>query len=82
MEEAVIISAVRTPIGRFGGGLSEVSAVDLGAVVIEEAVRRAGVTPEQVDEVIMGQRADGGPGDESGASEPCEGPGCPFRFRL
>ena len=54
MEEAVIISAVRTPIGRFGGGLSEVSAVDLGAVVIEEAVRRAGVTPEQVDEVIMG----------------------------
>ena len=54
MEEAVIISAVRTPIGRFGGGLSDVSAVDLGAVVIEEAVRRAGVTPEQVDEVIMG----------------------------
>ena len=54
MEEAVIVSAVRTPIGRFGGGLSEVSAVDLGAVVIEEAVRRAGVTPEQVDEVIMG----------------------------
>ena len=54
MEEAVIVSAVRTPIGRFGGGLSEVSAVDLGAVVVEEAVKRAGVVPEQVDEVIMG----------------------------
>ncbi len=54
MEEAVIVSAVRTPIGRFGGGLSEVSAVDLGAVVVEEAVKRAGVEPAQVDEVIMG----------------------------
>ena len=54
MEEAVIVSAVRTPIGRFGGGLSEVSAVDLGAVVVEEAVKRAGVEPGQVDEVIMG----------------------------
>ena len=54
MEEAVIVSAVRTPIGRFGGGLSEVSAVDLGAVAVEEAVRRAGVDAEQVDEVIMG----------------------------
>ena len=54
MEEAVIVSAVRTPIGRFGGGLSEVSAVDLGAVVVEEAVKRAGVEPAQLDEVIMG----------------------------
>ena len=54
MEEAVIVSAVRTPIGRFGGGLSEVSAVDLGAVVIEEVVRRAGVESGDVDEVIMG----------------------------
>ena len=54
MEEAVIVSAVRTPIGRFGGGLSEVSAVDLGAVVVEEAVKRAGVEPMRVDEVIMG----------------------------
>ena len=54
MEEAVIVSAVRTPIGRFGGGLAEVSAVDLGAVAIGEAVRRAGVAPEDIDEVIMG----------------------------
>ncbi len=54
MENAVIISAVRTPIGRFGGGLSEVPAVDLGAVVITAALDRAGVAPEEVDEVIMG----------------------------
>ena len=54
MEEAVIVSAVRTPIGRFGGGFSDVSAVDLGAVVVGESVRRAGVEPGQVDEVIMG----------------------------
>ena len=54
MEEPVIVSAVRTPIGRFGGGLSGVSAVDLGAVVIAEALKRGGVEPEQVDEVIMG----------------------------
>ena len=54
MEEAVIVSAVRTPIGRFGGGFSEVSAVDLGAVAVGEAIRRAGVEPRQVGEVIMG----------------------------
>ena len=54
MEEPVIVSAVRTPIGRFGGGLSGVSAVDLGALVIAEALKRGGVEPEQVDEVIMG----------------------------
>jgi acetyl-CoA C-acetyltransferase len=54
MENAVIISAVRTPIGRFGGGLSNTSAVDLGAVAIAEALNRAGVESGRVDEVIMG----------------------------
>ncbi|MDR7571015.1 MAG: acetyl-CoA C-acyltransferase, partial [Armatimonadota bacterium] len=54
MRQAVILSAVRTPIGRFLGGLSTVPAPKLGALVVREAVRRAGVTPEQVDEVIMG----------------------------
>ncbi len=53
-DEAVIVSAVRTPIGAFGGALAEVPAPRLGAVVIREALRRAGVAPEQVDEVIMG----------------------------
>lgn len=54
MREVVIVSAVRTPIGSFGGALGQIPAVELGALVIEEALRRAGVKPEQVDEVIMG----------------------------
>lgn len=52
--EAVIVSAVRTAIGGFGGSLSSVPAVDLGAVVIKAALDRAGVPYDQVDEVIMG----------------------------
>jgi acetyl-CoA C-acetyltransferase len=54
MENAVIVSAVRTPIGKFGGGLASVRAVELGAVVISEALKRAGVEPGQVEEVILG----------------------------
>ena len=54
MREAVILSAVRTPIGKFQGALSPLSAVDLGAIVVREAVRRAGIEAAQVDEVIMG----------------------------
>ena len=53
-EEVVIASAVRTPIGTFGGGLAEVPAPVLGSTVIKEAIARAGVGPEQVDEVIFG----------------------------
>lgn len=52
--EAVIISAVRTPTGKFQGALKGFKATDLGAMVVKEAVRRAGVRPEDVDEVIMG----------------------------
>lgn len=59
---SVILSAVRTPIGAFMGGLSTLSAPQLGAVAIKEAVSRAGVTPEQVDEVIMGNVLQGGVG--------------------
>ena len=51
MREVVIVSAVRTAIGSFGGGLKDVPAVDLGALVIKEAVRRAGVKPELVHEM-------------------------------
>ena len=54
MREVVIASAVRTPIGSFNGALSNVSAVELGALVIKEAVQRAGIKPAAVDEVIMG----------------------------
>jgi acetyl-CoA C-acetyltransferase len=54
MREPVILSAVRTPIGKFLGSLTPVSAVDLGAIVVREAVKRAGIEPAQVDEIIMG----------------------------
>ncbi len=53
-ENIVIVSGVRTPMGGFQGSLSTVSAVDLGALVIREAVVRAGLTPADVEEVIMG----------------------------
>lgn len=54
MKEVVITSAVRTPIGNFLGGLSTLSATDLGAIVLKEAVRRSGISEAEVDEVIMG----------------------------
>ncbi|PFN99382.1 acetyl-CoA C-acyltransferase [Bacillus sp. AFS076308] len=54
MRDVVIVSAVRTAIGSFMGTLSNTSATELGATVIKEAVNRAGITGEQVDEVIMG----------------------------
>lgn len=54
MEEVIIASAVRTPVGSFGGSLKDVGAVDLGALVISEALKRSKVDPRQVDEVIMG----------------------------
>lgn len=52
--EVVIASAVRTPIGTFGGAFAETPATQLGAVVIAEAIKRSGIQPEQVEEVIMG----------------------------
>ncbi len=54
IKEAVIISAVRTPVGKFLGALKGFKATELGAIVVREAVKRAGVSPEAVDEVIMG----------------------------
>lgn len=53
-KEVIIASACRTPIGSFGGSLSSIPAPKLGATVIQEAVKRAGIKNEQVDEVIMG----------------------------
>src|SRR5258708_380246 len=58
----VIVAATRTPIGKFLGGLSPLSAPQLGAIAIREAVRRAGIQPDQVQEVIMGQVIQGGTG--------------------
>ena len=54
MDDAVVLSACRTPIGSFGGVFKDVSAVDLGAVVIREAIARAGVDPAEIGDVIMG----------------------------
>jgi acetyl-CoA C-acetyltransferase len=62
MREAVIIAAVRTAIGKFQGSLSPFSAVDLGAGVVREAVRRAGIEPSQIDEIIMGNVVSAGLG--------------------
>ena len=54
MNKAIIVSLARTPVGSFNGTLANVSAKDLGSLVIKEALNRAQLTPEQVDEVIMG----------------------------
>ena len=54
LNEAVIISAARTPVGKFLGSLKGFSATQLGAIVVRESVKRAGVKPEDIDEVIMG----------------------------
>ena len=54
MEQAVLLSAVRTPVAKFQGALAPLPATLLGAAVVREAVRRAGIEPEQVDEVILG----------------------------
>jgi acetyl-CoA C-acetyltransferase len=54
LNEAVIISAARTPVGKFLGSLKGFKATELGAIAVREAVKRAGVKPEDVDEVIMG----------------------------
>lgn len=65
MDDIVIVGAVRTPIGRFGGGLSSLSAVSLGAIAISGAVERAGVDPVVVDRVLMGHVLQAGAGQNS-----------------
>src|SRR5687768_13945473 len=62
MIDSVIVSAVRTPTGKFLGGLKEFTAPELGAMVVREAVRRAGVDPNAVDECIMGNVVSAGLG--------------------
>jgi len=52
--DAVIVSACRTPLGSFQGGLSKIPATELGAIVIKESIKRSRLQPEDVDEVIMG----------------------------
>ena len=62
MSDVFILSAARTPIGKFGGGLSTVPATDLGATAIRAAVSRSGVSPQRIDEVLMGQVLQAGAG--------------------
>ena len=62
MSDIVIVSAARTPVGSFLGALSSLPAHELGAVAIKAALERAGVKPEEVDEVIMGQVLQAGAG--------------------
>src|ERR1700758_5260070 len=62
MEDVVIVSAVRTPVGKFQGSLSGMSATQLGALAVREAVKRARLAPEQIDECIMGNVVSAGLG--------------------
>jgi len=61
-DDAVIISACRTPVGKFQGSLSDFSAPQIGAIVVREAVKRANLAPAQVDECIMGNVVSAGLG--------------------
>lgn len=62
MKEAVIVDAVRTPVGSFGGSLTGVSAVQLGATVVRELIKRTGIAPASVEELIFGCVLQGGQG--------------------
>ena len=75
-DDVVILSGVRTPIGKFQGSLSELAAPKLGAIAVKEAVRRAGIDPAQVDEVIMGNVVGAGLG-QNPARQAALGAGIP-----
>src|SRR5213083_2617136 len=62
MPKTVILSSARTPIGKLGGGLSSLDATELGSIAIKAALERAGVEPEQVQHVVMGQVLQAGQG--------------------
>src|SRR3954468_14146231 len=63
MNEVFILSAVRTPIGKFGGSMASLFAADIGTLAAKAAMDRAGITPDQVQETVMGngRQAGGGP---------------------
>ena len=61
-KEVVLLGAVRTPVGKFGGGLSTTPAVQLGVVAAKEAMKRAGIKPEDIDEVVLGNVLQAGQG--------------------
>ncbi|MGH9726356.1 MAG: beta-ketoacyl synthase N-terminal-like domain-containing protein, partial [Candidatus Acidiferrales bacterium] len=78
MDQPVILSAVRLPVGKFLGGLASLSAPELGAKVVAESVRRAGIEPRQVDEVIMGNVIQAGLGQNPARQAALKG-GCDAR---
>jgi acetyl-CoA C-acetyltransferase len=65
MKEVVIVGAARTPVGRFGGALKDIPAVKLGVIAVQEALKRAKVAPNQVDEVILGNVLQAGLGQNT-----------------
>ena len=65
MKEVVIVGAARTPVGRFGGALKDIPAVKLGVIAVQEALKRAKVAPDQVDEVILGNVLQAGLGQNT-----------------
>src|SRR5260370_41520112 len=75
METSVVLSAVRTPIGKFQGGLSRFSAVDLGAKAVAEAIRRSGLDAKQIDEAILGNAVQAGLGQNPARQAALKG-GC------
>ncbi len=75
METPVILSAVRTPIGKFQGGLSSFTAPELGGKIVAEAVRRAGLEGKQVDETILGNVVQAGLGQNPARQAALKG-GC------
>lgn len=77
MRDVVIVSACRTPVGAFGGAFVSLSALDLGVVAIEEAIKRAGITSQEVDELILGNVLPAGLG-QNPARQVCLKAGWPF----
>ena len=70
MRKVVIASAVRTPVGSFGGAFKNLTSVDLGIIAAKEAMKRAKVTPDMIDEVLLGNVLQAGQG-QNVAPAPC-----------
>jgi len=79
MKEAVIVSGIRTALGKFAGSLTPFSAPQLGGIVIKEAINRAGIQPQEIDEVIMGNVVSAGLGQNI-ARQSGINAGLPYRF--
>ena len=61
-ERSVILAACRTPFGKFGGGLASLAATELGGLVVREAIARAGIAPDEVEHLLLGQVVQAGAG--------------------